>query len=209
MLYRQLILACLMTSVSSYAQIAGITPIIKNTENAADAKIDYKVPGTTMPSFLLIVPGDSSWKNEAKGSSKKDVKAIAKDGEGRQQTVEKHMTSKEFDNGANLFVMLFNPTCSHCEEETNMLEKNIGLFKKSKLVLMANKVMKPYMADFIKSNHTNEYAPIYVGTDSLGFIDQVFLYQALPQINIYDSDRKLLKIFSGEVSIDSLAKYIQ
>ena len=69
--------------------------------------------------------------------------------------------------------------------------------------------MKPYLSDFIKQVHLNEYPSIYLGTDSMGFINNAYLYQALPQINIYNSDRKLVKTYTGEVAIDSLKKYIQ
>jgi hypothetical protein len=56
---------------------------------------------------------------------------------------------------------------------------------------------------------TEEYPIMYVGTDSGDFLNNVFLYSQLPQINIYDKKRKLLKTFTGEVAIDSLKKYIQ
>ena len=48
-----------------------------------------------------------------------------------------------------------------------------------------------------------------MGLDSANFINSVFLYKTLPQINIYSPERKLLKIFNGDVAIDSLKRYIQ
>lgn len=119
------------------------------------------------------------------------------------------LTNEDVDNGANLFVMIFNPTCSHCEDETRLLEKNLSLFKKSKLLLMATPVMQPYLKDFANTMKLRDYPEITLGVDSSGFLNQVFLYQALPQITIYGADRKLLRIYSGEVSIDTLEQFIQ
>ena len=105
--------------------------------------------------------------------------------------------------------MMFNPTCSHCEDETALLEKNIFMFKNTNLVLMANPGMKQYMPDFVNRLHITEYPSIHVGIDSADFINKVYLYQTLPQINIYDRDRKLIKTFNGGVSVDSLKKYAE
>ena len=120
------------------------------------------------------------------------------------------LTNKDLDNGANLIVMMFNPTCSHCQDETVMLEKNSALFKQSKVALVASPNMQPYLGDFIKYTNADQYPSfMYLGIDSSDFIKKLFLYQSLPQINIYDKHQKLIKTYAGEVPIDSLSKYIQ
>ncbi len=176
-------------------------------------QIDYKQEGAPMPPIRLIVYEDTS-------SAKKDTtntEAVAKKrkkNKGAETTIvaegqKKVITNADVDNGANLFIMLFNPTCSHCEEETALLEKNSNLFKRSKFLMMVNPVMQPYLHDFIKMMHVDDYPIFKVGVDSSDYVNNVFLYQALPQINIYNAERKLLKIYSGEVPIDSLKQYIE
>ena len=119
------------------------------------------------------------------------------------------LTNETLKNDANLFVMMFNPTCEHCEDMTRALEQHIALFKQSKIVLMAAPMMMPYLEYFDKTTHYTQFPSINVGIDSSGFIDHTFNYQLLPQINIYDKDRKLIKWFSGQNTIDSLRPYIQ
>jgi hypothetical protein len=204
MLRKLLIFVCLFSATTSIAQV-GITPI-KTTEKQKE--IDYKEIGAPLPPFKFIElhsikPAASTAEPQKK--SKKD----AKEEDPLTNTTQTLLTDKDFDNGANLFIMMFNPTCSHCEDETRMLQKNIGLFTRSQIILMANLVMKPYMPDFINNLHTDDFASIHTGVDSAGFIDKVFLYKSLPQINIYDGQRRLLKTFTGEAGIDSLAGYIQ
>ncbi len=183
----------------------------KTTEKQDETQIDYKQVGAPMPPIRLIVYKDTS-------TAKKDsVAATTRAGKKKKkehmpnmlQAPEKVVTNEDVNNGANLFIMLFNPTCGHCEDETVMLQKNIGLFKKSKFLMMANPVMVPYMSDFVNRLHLAEYPVFTVGVDSAGYVNNVFLYQALPQINIYNTERKLLKVYSGEVSIDTLKQYIQ
>jgi thioredoxin-related protein len=119
------------------------------------------------------------------------------------------ITDARVKNDANLFVMMFNPTCEHCEDMTRALETNIGLFKNSKILLMAGPVMLPYLEYFDKTTHYTQFPSIMVGVDSAKFIDRTFNYEMLPQINIYDKDRKLIRTFSGIETIDSLKPYIQ
>lgn len=199
MLRTLVVLLCLLFTSNAFAQKG------KTNEKKNDPQIDYKVLGTPMPVVRLAVYPDTGKHPEVKSGRKKHKRSS----ENIDSDSVIILTNKDLDNGANLFIMLFNPTCSHCEDETAMLEKNIDKFKKSRLLLMATPVQYPYVGDFVSMLKVHNYPQITVGVDSSAFINEVFLYQALPQINIYDADRKLIRIFTGEVSIDSLEKYIQ
>lgn len=179
----------------------------KATEKADESQIDYKQLGAPMPAIRLATYFDTS----AERRKQDEILGRTKNGERKKYYAKGPtiITDKEVNNGANLFIMVFNPTCSHCEEETAMLEQNNSLFKKSKVLLMANPTMMPYLGDFVKMLRVEDYPMFYVGVDSGGYIDKSFLYQALPQINIYNAERKLIRVYSGEVSIDSLKQFIQ
>ena len=118
-------------------------------------------------------------------------------------------TGESLKNDANLFVMMFNPTCEHCEDMALDLEKNIGLFRKSNIVLMAAPGMGPYLEFFENGTKIRNYPKILMGLDSADFITRTFTYEMLPQINVYSPERKLLRIFTGITSADSLKPYIQ
>lgn len=119
------------------------------------------------------------------------------------------ITDKDLANDANLFIMMYNPTCGHCQEETHLFEKHIYLFKQSKILLLAAPNMAEYMDFFENVTKVSEYPSIKVGLDNSGFIDKTFNFTGLPQINIYDKDRKLLKMFNSDTPLDSLKPYIQ
>ena len=52
-------------------------------------------------------------------------------------------------------VILFNPTCDHCQELTKDIVKNKEKFAGIPLMFIAAKDMKPYLPDFIKCPDTS------------------------------------------------------
>ena len=143
------------------------------------SKVDYKSVGSSLPAIRAVYPGKAVY------------------------------TSKDVQNDANLFIMLFNPTCEHCEEMTLAFEKNVGQFKRSNILLLAAPAMGPYLEYFGNNTHVGNYPHIRVGLDSSDFIQNTFRYEALPQVNVYSPEGKLLKSLSGITSIDSLKPFIQ
>lgn len=164
--------------------VAGICQKSKKNKKAQAApvaanKIDYKQLGTPMPPLRIVTQERKS------------------------------ITDAMVKNDANLIVMMFNPTCGHCEDMTRAMEENIFLFKKTNIVLVAAANMFDNLEFFKKNVKANQFPSIKVGVDSSQFIDQSFNYNGLPQVNIYDHDRKLIKTFSGITTVDSLKKYIE
>lgn len=120
----------------------------------------------------------------------------------------KYITNETINNDAHLIIMMFNPTCEHCEDQTIKFKENIFLFRKTNLVLVAASIMVPHLGYFIGNTKIAEYPTIQVSVDSSNFINKTFLYQPLPQINIYDKNRRLIRVFSGETPMDSLKQFI-
>jgi len=202
---RKLILSVLTSAIASLAMAQQDS---KTTQNTPSANIDYKREGMPMPLMYVREYHDTTATN-APELTKKEKKKRAKTGTDISPDHYSTLTNKDLDNGANLLIMLFNPTCSHCEEMTTLMEKNIDIFKKTEVVLVASKPMAPYIPDFAERFHIAKYPMMHIGYDSSNFVDNIFTYQRLPQLTIYDRDRKLLKIFTGEVPIDSLKKFVE
>ncbi len=181
MLRNLLIITCLLCVVTiTFGQKKkGKKKKKAKTEQVSKDSIDYKAIGAPMPEIHLVT----------------------QDG--------KVYTSKKLKNKHNMIVMLFNPTCEHCHEETFTLEKNIHLINKSHVVLMASGGMMDYMNYFKNTTRYPQYPSLIVGVDSAGFVEKTFNYSSLPQINIYDAERKLIRTFNGDTHIDSLKPYIQ
>ena len=120
-----------------------------------------------------------------------------------------YLSEQDFKKNIPLIIMLFNPTCEHCEEQTKLFEKNIDLFKNTNLVLLAAPGMEPYLSYFVNNTGANDFPALQIGVDSGGYIRKTFRYESLPQINVYDENRKLMKVFTGITPIDSLKAYLR
>lgn len=179
----------------------------KTTENTTSPNFDYKQIGAPMPPVLFMAyqsaPATAGTKKQSRRKKKKETADTG------NVVSYKPITAKDLNSDANLLVMMFNPTCGHCEDVTVLLRDNIDVFKRSQVVLLANNVMRPYLPDFVERMRIGTTPHMLVAYDSSKFIDNLFLYQTLPQINIYSSERKLLKTYCGEVPIDTLKKFIQ
>ena len=143
------------------------------------SEIDYKEVGAPIPDFIV-----------------------------KSSQTPKLITNKDFQSKDNMFLMIFNPTCSHCEDMTELLEKNMALLNKTKILMVATPGMVPYMETFQKNHHIDQYPNIQIGIDSGHLIDRTFLYKMLPQINIYNKDRRLIKTFCGDTPIDSFKSFL-
>lgn len=179
-----LIILCLMGSVLiTFAQKKK-----KNKDSdvapKVDTTIDYKLEGSPMPPI-------------------KAVRLYGKNGGGELYTTKDILAKK------NVLVMMYNPTCGHCQEETILFKSNLDAFKNTEVILMADSVMKEYIDFFNSSTKVFDTPELIMLLDHYGFINRTFTYKALPQINIYNKDRKLVKIFTGDTPIDSLKPYIQ
>lgn len=179
MLRKVLIAAC-MVSVTAFAYAGKKKKKeTEKTTQSASDTINYKLLGAPLPNIRLV----------------KDNGTI--------------LNSRQINNEGNLFVMMYNPTCEHCQEQAVTFIKHLDLFNKSRLIMMAAPGMASYQSFFETVTKVSKYPKIDVGLDSSDFINKTFIYESLPQINIYDKDRKLTRIFTGDTPIDTLKPYIQ
>lgn len=158
------------------------TAFLRPLKNEKEAvAFDYKQMNAPLPSFKVI---------------DKDNKDISKE---------------FFQSGGNLLLMMFNPTCEHCEEMTFNFIKNIFLFKKTRILMVAAPMQTHNLEYYNNTTKFSLYAnTMTVAIDSAHVIDKLFKYESLPQINFYDaSSMRLLHTFVGDTPMDSLKKYIQ
>ena len=155
--------------------------VLRVSEKDQAVKLDYKQLGAPLPGFAIF--------NHENTEITKNVLAT----------------------GGNILVMMFNPTCDHCEDQTILFGKNDSLFKKSKVLLVAAPMQIANMGYFEANVGFSKYAAtMTVAVDSVKLIERLFNYIALPQINIYDGKtHRLLKTYNGLQPLDSLRGYIQ
>lgn len=204
----------LLISISCFSTALLAQKQIKPKLNRTDS-IDYQYIGAPMPKLVFTTLYDTAKEKHYnvvvdKKESRKQKKLRQKEFDLNLKLHQKPViTQEDLNNGANLFVMMFNPNCSHCEDMTEEIEKYNKYFVKSKLVMVAHKTNKILLPNFIRSFRINDYPFMYIGADSMNFNDNAYMFKALPQINIYDHNRKLIKYYAGDIPMDSLSAYIE
>lgn len=186
-------LACICLVIRTRAQ-----PSVPARSNA---DVDYTLPGSPMPDLLFMSYRDTTHLSESAKTKRK-----------KRETPTGYYTLLSGDslaNSANLLVMIFSPECEHCNATARILENNAAAFKQSKLLLLTSNILSDLIPNFAAEHQLYKYPHTYVGFDSSDFAKKIFLYQSLPQITIYSSQRKLLKSFTGDIPVDSLLRYIQ
>jgi len=201
MLHKILVIAMALLSCGAYAQDK---KVIAPAAPAKEEKIDYTKVGAPMPPIRLVTLDTLSAAAQAKIAKKKRNPTDTT----HRQHITREYNEDEFANRSNLLVMIFNPNCGHCEDQTERFIKNLDMFNRTRFVMMCVPATQEYLPGFIKNHKVKEYDKITIGIDSSDFVKKTFLYSALPQINIYDRHRKLIKAYSGEVVIDSLRQYV-
>lgn len=99
--------------------------------------------------------------------------------------------------------MMFNPSCSHCQHETEELIKNIDEFKGIEIVMVTSMPFDSMLV-FREKYKLGDYKNIVVGQDVNYFLFSYFQNRNLPFHAFYDKKKQLIKVFEGSVSINSI-----
>lgn len=162
--------------------------------------------------IMLIIPGslllaqnqvttDNATRYRAVGSDLPDLRVV--DGKMHEYT------DASFKDNHHFFLVLFNPTCGHCIKMTKLIGEHAELFKNNHVLFLAGPQMMPYFPDFYKETEVFKHPEFVVAVDSAQAIEKIYGYNTLPQINIYDKNRKLVKTYNGDVALDSLKQYLR
>lgn len=112
-------------------------------------------------------------------------------------------TKDDLPKKTPILLMMFNPTCSHCQHETEELVKNIDEFKNIQVV-MATSMPFDSMVVFREKYKLADYKNIVVGQDTHYFLFSYFQNHNLPFHAFYDKKKQLISVFEGSVGIHSI-----
>ena len=104
-----------------------------------------------------------------------------------------------------VLIMLFSPSCDHCQHETEEIIKRIDAFKKIEIV-MATPMPFKQMKEFYGKYKLNKFENITVGQDFQYFLPSFFMVRNLPYLAMYDKKGNLLKTFEGNMKMDDLLR---
>jgi len=142
---------------------------------------------------------------------------VKKEIENRIQTLQ-HCSFKT-TNGSEVFVdsfnphqytviMYFHPECEHCQYEASQIGLNAPLFEKVNMILITPDDSLKRIDDFAISYHLWDVDNLTILVDRDNRFVSYFGASLIPSVFIYGLDKRLLRMFKGEVKIKILLDLI-
>lgn len=155
--------------------------------------------------FLILFLGPLSLKAQPEnykepGSSLPELRLKTRHGEIRTPLAE--ATERP------IMVFMFNPTCDHCQQVAReMKERKMDTL--GPVIWLASSQMPLGHLEFFNSVTRIDSTKMMMGIDQSGFIDKSFIYEGLPQLNLYSADKILLRQYPGNIPLDSLVLFYE
>ena len=102
-----------------------------------------------------------------------------------------------------VLLMVFHPSCEHCQQETENITKNIDKFSGIQIV-MSTMVPLFEMKAFMEKYKLASYKNIIVAQDYTFFLPPYFQFNNLPFLAFYNKKKKLVSTFGGSLPVDKI-----
>lgn len=102
-----------------------------------------------------------------------------------------------------VMLMVFSPTCEHCQHETEELINNIDKFKNI-LIVMTTSMPFDSMLAYREKYHLERYKNIIVAQDTDYFLFTFYQVHNLPFLAFYDKKKELISVFEGGLPMDKI-----
>ena len=106
--------------------------------------------------------------------------------------------------GKPVFLLIFSPECSHCQQEAEQIYANHEKLKDIQIVLAT---MHPLwmMKDFIRNYHLDEMKNVVVGRDIHYLTPAFYAIRHLPFYALYNKKGQLVRAGDGNIEVDQVA----
>ena len=103
----------------------------------------------------------------------------------------KEMTTADLVKGQPVLMVLFNPSCGHCQKLLEQIRDNISLFKNINIVFLTGKPLKEVLPNYVVNVKVDKMKEIMVVSDKEDITIKIFEYFGIPQIMLYNKEHKL------------------
>ncbi|MBP6456617.1 MAG: hypothetical protein KA275_07805 [Chitinophagaceae bacterium] len=113
------------------------------------------------------------------------------------------------DKNKSLVLVLFNPSCGHCEQLITNVRDSSYLFKNVEFLFVTGKELIEYVPDFAERLKVKNHELITISSDQSDLTQKLFEYNGIPQIMIYNKEKLLQKILFKEATMQQLLDALQ
>jgi hypothetical protein len=118
------------------------------------------------------------------------------------------LKSEEIPAGRPCVFFYFDPTCEHCQKETEGIVSHRQELKNVRFYFLSAASRKD-IDSFYTSYHLDEQPNVFVGMDYQFSFFNAFLPSTIPYMAVYNDRRVLAKVYNGEADIHSLIDLIR
>jgi hypothetical protein len=113
------------------------------------------------------------------------------------------INTKNIPNGLSTVFLYFDPDCKHCQKLTKNILQHVNQLKDINLYWVTNGDQGE-LKHFCKYYHFDTLKNIVIGEDYEYSFYGAYLPSTVPFIAIYNCRRSLVKIYKGEVNVNSI-----
>jgi thioredoxin-related protein len=113
------------------------------------------------------------------------------------------LTRDKLKKNKPVLLMLFNPECDHCKQETEAIIRHIDDLKNVQII-MATMARHKQMKEFYLTYKLDAFKNIIVGQDFQNMLPSFYKVNSLPYLAMYDKKGNLLTSFEGSMKIEDL-----
>lgn len=107
----------------------------------------------------------------------------------------------------SVLLIVFNPTCEHCQAEAREIKANIEKLKDVTILMIASVQLKD-IQDFSVQYGMSDLENVHFAYTSPLYGYQFFGGIQLPHLRLYDHELKMIKSFSGSTSVDHIVSQL-
>lgn len=149
---------------------------------------------------MLTISGaaqrDTTGSSSARSNAYPPVSLLLPDGKS-------YYTQKDLPADKAVLMILFNPSCSHCQHETEDIIKNIDKFTSIQIVMCTPMPLDSMLA-FREKYKLASYKNIVVTQDSKVQMPTYYMISNLPFLAFYNRKKQLIGTHEGTLSIEKI-----
>lgn len=108
-----------------------------------------------------------------------------------------------------VILVLFNPSCGHCMEVAVSMKARIQELHGVDIVFLTGGNLLAELPSFLQQTRISGLSNVYVGTDYADISKQLFEYNGIPQIMVYNKDHILLKTYYKQLELDDVIRLLR
>lgn len=108
-----------------------------------------------------------------------------------------------------VILVLFNPSCGHCIDVAVSMKSRINELAGADIVFLTGNNLLAELPSFIQQTRLHGLPNVYVGIDHSDVSKNLFEYNGIPQIMVYNQQHILLKTYYKQMELDEIVRLIR